>query len=97
MIVGNVDVGLLRCKQVQTGFPELREVKQAATCAAELTKGLLTFSSRVESSRGPVNLNSELEQLTRMLSRTIPRRIKLELKLARNLPMVHADPLRSVR
>ena len=53
VIVGNVDMGLLRCKQGQPGFLELQQIKQAATCAAELTKGLLTLSSRVPSSPGP--------------------------------------------
>ncbi len=92
VIQGYSDIALLGSTKGRSGHAELMEIKEAARSAAELTQGLLTFSRRVESRLRPVNLNHELKNLGRMLTRTIPKMIDIQLRLDDNLATVNADP-----
>ncbi|MGO8881211.1 MAG: ATP-binding protein, partial [Desulfomonilaceae bacterium] len=53
---------------------------------------LLTFGRKSEYRPRPLNLNYQIEQLRKMLERTIPKMIKIELKLDDRLSPVNADP-----
>ncbi len=92
VIHGYADMGLLDIGRDQAGYTELSEIKKAAKRAAELTQGLLTFSRRAEGQLRPVDLNRELVQISKMLERTIPKMIAIELNLADDLRNVKADP-----
>lgn len=93
VIQGYAELALLKeIRDGQPGHAQLQEIKRAAESAAELTRGLLTFSRRVESKLRPVDLNHELEQVARMLERTIPKMIGIELNLADDLDTISADP-----
>ncbi|MFC1835017.1 PAS domain S-box protein [Thermodesulfobacteriota bacterium] len=92
VIQGYADMALLDIGKNDSGQAELLEIKLAARSAAELTQGLLTFSRQVESRLRPVNLNRELEQVAKMLKRTIPKMISVELELAEGLCPIKADP-----
>ena len=71
---------------------DLAKVNQAARNGAELVQGLLTFSRKTEIKPLPLSLNRRIEQLQKMLSRTIPKMIMMELLLADNLSAINADP-----
>jgi len=71
---------------------ELNQIKHAAKRGAELTQQLLTFSRKVQSKLRPVNLNQEVRQIEKLLKRTIPKMVEVELDLADDLKTVHADP-----
>ncbi|MFH0822521.1 MAG: PAS domain S-box protein, partial [Pseudomonadota bacterium] len=92
VISGFAEIALFEIKEGQIGHSELREIKSAARSAAELTQGLLTFSRKVESKLRPVDLNQELERITRMLRRTLPKMIRIEMDLAESLDTVSVDP-----
>ncbi len=92
VIQGYADLALLRRAQGQAPYSELREIKAAAQSAAELTQGLLTFSRRVESSLRIVDLNQEIDQAARILRRTIPKMIDIELRLYTGLKPIMGDP-----
>lgn len=92
VIQGYADMALFDVKKDSQGYLELKQIRQAAKTAAELTRSLLTFSRRVEGQHRPVNLNHELKTIINMLKRTIPRMISIELELAENLHSVNADP-----
>ncbi|MFH1115672.1 MAG: PAS domain S-box protein [Pseudomonadota bacterium] len=92
VIQGYADLALLKRPQDQAPYPELREIKSAAQSAAELTQGLLTFSRRVESSLRVVDLNREIDRAVRILRRTIPKMIDIELRLHPGLKPVMGDP-----
>ncbi len=92
VIQGCADLGLLNLRSGQTGHSELMEVKKAVKQAAELTTGLLTFSRKVEGKLRPVDLNRELVQISKILERTIPKMIAIDLRLAGDLRSVKADP-----
>jgi signal transduction histidine kinase/CheY-like chemotaxis protein len=59
--------------------------------SSNLTKQLLTFSRKIESKLKPTNLNDQIRQVQTLLERTIPKMIKIELDLEKNLKIIHAD------
>lgn len=89
---GYADLALLDIPESHQVHTQLLEIRKAGRTAAELTESLLTFSRRVESQLRPVNLNHEMEQVVKMLSRIIPKMIDIKLKPAGNLEPVNADP-----
>lgn len=78
------------------GHPEyskLEAIERAARRGSDLTKRLLIFSREVEAELRPVDLNHEVLQVAKLLDRTIPKMIQIELDLARDLMVINADPL----
>lgn len=59
---------------------------------SELVKSLLAFSRKVEPQFAPVVLNREIIELHELLSRTIPKNIKIDLHLDKDVPAIMADP-----
>jgi signal transduction histidine kinase/ActR/RegA family two-component response regulator len=59
--------------------------------ANNLTKQLLTVSRKIESKLKPTNLNDQIQQVQTLLERTIPKMIKIELDLGKDLKIIHAD------
>jgi CheY-like chemotaxis protein len=57
-----------------------------------LAKNLLAFSRRLKPNARPMNLNNEIIRVRRMLERTMPRMIKIEIVLADDLATINADP-----
>ncbi|MBU2548238.1 MAG: response regulator, partial [Proteobacteria bacterium] len=53
----------------------------------------LLFSRKAEADRRPVDLNQALEQASRLLERTIPKMVDIELHPGRDLWTVQADPV----
>ncbi|MBW1938989.1 MAG: PAS domain S-box protein [Deltaproteobacteria bacterium] len=91
VIDGYTELLLLTKDKNETEFEKLCQIKDAAQRATELTKRLLTFSRKVESIMRPIDLNSEVIQIHKLLSRTIPQMIERELHLVENLATVNAD------
>lgn len=73
-------------------YDELMEISRAAHKGGELTRQLLTFSRKVKGSPKPTDLNLVIEQVRRLLERTIPKMIRMELRLVANLGKVLVDP-----
>lgn len=71
---------------------DLDKIVQAARRGADLVQGLLTFSRKVEPRPRPVDLNQRIRRIAKLLGRTLPRMIHIELVLARDLNTVDADP-----
>ncbi|MBW1981769.1 MAG: response regulator [Deltaproteobacteria bacterium] len=91
-IQGYAELLLLQTKADDKGWRELQEIARAAKRGGDLTKQLLTFSRNMESDRRPLDLNQEIGQVQKLLERTIPKMINIELKLADDLKIVNADP-----
>ncbi len=85
---------MLLMDQVTTGgdTAKLKEIEKAAQRATELTSQLLAFSRKVEIHPRPVNLNQVVQQVDKLLKRTIPKMINIELRLAESILTVNADP-----
>jgi PAS domain S-box-containing protein len=75
------------------GTHELKEIERAAGRAASLIRQLLAFSRKVEGERRSVNLNQEIMDIEKVLRRTIPKMIDIEISLSQDLLTVQADPI----
>lgn len=92
-IQGYSELLIHRKKENDPDYKKLKEIIQTARRAGELTQQLLTFSRKVESKMRPVRLNRELEQVVKLLRRTIPKMISINLKVEKNLRVINADPM----
>ena len=90
-VQGYAELLLLRKTEEESGYKELLEISRAAKRGGDLTRQLLTFSRKVESKLQPVDLNRTVNDVKMLLERTIPKMIKVELRLMGNLHSVNAD------
>ncbi|MBW2608111.1 MAG: PAS domain S-box protein, partial [Deltaproteobacteria bacterium] len=91
-ILGYSQLLLFKKQREDPEFDKLKEIEKATLRASELTLQLLTFSRKVESKLRPVNLNHQVEHVHKLLKRTIPKMIDIELHLEENLKITNADP-----
>jgi two-component system cell cycle sensor histidine kinase/response regulator CckA len=90
-ILGYVQILLMDMQKDAPEVATLRQIERSALRASELTKQLLTFSRKVDSQLRPLDLNQEVQQVEKILRRTIPRMIDIELHLGTDLNIIHAD------
>ena len=93
VIQGYTEVLQVEVDQKKSSFEALQKIHRSAKRGAELTRQLLTFSRKVQSERRPLDLNREVEQVKRLLERTIPKMIEIELYLSESPSVVSADPI----
>jgi PAS domain S-box-containing protein len=91
-VMGYSDFMLQRKKEGEPDYADLQKIYKAGKRGADLVKSLLTLSRKVEAKYIPVNLNQEIAQVQELLSRTIPKTIKIDLDLSANLASINADP-----
>jgi two-component system cell cycle sensor histidine kinase/response regulator CckA len=92
VVMGYSDLLLNEKNKQDPAYTDLQKIKLAAQKGADLVRRLLTFSRKAEFKPRPVDLNQQIEQLEKMLTRTIPKMVKIELRLADGLSRVNADP-----
>lgn len=73
-------------------YQELLDITHAALRGARLTRKLLTFSGSMESKKRSIDLNQEVTQAQKLLNRTMPEEIELEIHLADDLKIINSDP-----
>jgi PAS domain S-box-containing protein len=73
-------------------YEDLKKVIHAARTAGDMVQQILAFSRKTETKLWPINLNKQVPQLRKMLSRLLPRTIEVQIGLAPDLPTVNADP-----
>lgn len=71
---------------------DLRKVYDSAKRGADLIQRLLTFSRKTEIRPQPLNLNRRIKELRKMLERTVPKMIEIELLLDDRIATINADP-----
>jgi len=91
-VLGYTEILLMNKQVRQYASNDLEEIKRAAKRGAELTQQLLTFSRKIESKLRPMDLNQEVVQVQKILQRTIPKMIEVELSLDGDLKPINADP-----
>ena len=57
-----------------------------------MVQQILAFSRKAETKARPINLNKQVKQLQKMISRLIPRTIEVSINLDPDPPPVNADP-----
>lgn len=70
----------------------IRQIQKAAHSASELTEQLLNYSRKVKSDFRPLDFNREIRKIVRILRRTIPKMVGIELDSEKSLNAVNADP-----
>ena len=70
----------------------LDRIFRAANRGADLTRGLLTFSRRMESQLTSVDLNQRVIEVHKLALRTVPKMIRFKLDLEPEIKPVLADP-----
>jgi len=91
VVLGYSDFLLSQKKETDLEYEELRKIYQAGKRGTDLVQNLMMFSRKVEPKLLPVNLNDEVVQVQKLLSRTIPKIIKINLHLSGDLEFVEAD------
>ena len=91
IVLGYSEALLQRKKQGEKDYADIHKILEAGKRGADLVKNLLTFSRKLEPVYQPVNLNSEVFQIQQLMSRTIPKTIKIDLHLSGDLELVQAD------
>ncbi|MFH0825893.1 MAG: PAS domain S-box protein [Pseudomonadota bacterium] len=71
---------------------DIKKINESARRGADLVKRLLTFSRKTEINPQPLNLNQRINEVRRMIERTIPKMIEIKLLLAEDPARVNADP-----
>ena len=81
--------------QKKPGDPELEDIQRiydSGKRGADLVKSLLMFSRKVQPELRPIDLNHEIAQVRKLLSHSIPKNIKIDLRLSDALERILADP-----
>ena len=73
-------------------YQELLEITNAAFRGAVLSKRLLAFSGQIKSKKQLIELNQEIKKTYKLLERTMPETIELELRLANESAVINGDP-----
>ncbi|MGO9569884.1 MAG: PAS domain S-box protein [Desulfomonilaceae bacterium] len=73
-------------------YEDLKKVIHAGRSAGDMVQQILAFGRKTETKFWPINLNKQVPQLRKMLSRLLPRTIEVQIDLAPDLPTVNADP-----
>lgn len=92
-ISGYTQILLLDKTEADPEYTSLTAILTAATRAADLVRQLLFFSRRLATDRKPLDLNHEVASARRMLERTIPKMIDIEIHPGSRLWIIMGDPV----
>jgi PAS domain S-box-containing protein len=90
-ILGYTQILLMDAQEDEPALDKLKKIKAVVLRASELAQQILAFSRKIESKLRPVDLNQEVKQVEKILIRTIPKMINIELNLDQRLNIVNAD------
>jgi PAS domain S-box-containing protein len=91
-IRGNAELLQHRFHGQTAGAAEIEEIVQAADRAAATTRQLLAFSRKQDVAATTVDVNAIVENVARLVRRLIGPHVHLEIRAARGLAPVVADP-----
>ncbi|MCX5863363.1 MAG: PAS domain S-box protein [Deltaproteobacteria bacterium] len=92
IVLGYSEILLKGKQEGDRDYAGIKKISQAGKRGADLVQSLLTLSRKVEPQLRPSNLNHEILQVQKLLSRTIPKTIKIDLHLSGDLELIQADP-----
>ena len=92
VILGNLDLLLLRMDLPGEAGEVIQSAQKAGRRAASLTNQLLSFSRQRQLLWQPTDLNTVIDEVVALLSRTIDPRIQIVPKKSTSSWLVHGDP-----
>ena len=91
IVLGNVDVAQRHLPPASPIRLSVEAIGKAARRAAELTNQMLAFSGRGSFIVRNIDLSETLDGMASLLGASIPRQVRIEMRLAPGLPAVEAD------
>jgi two-component system cell cycle sensor histidine kinase/response regulator CckA len=91
-IMGYSELALAQLSKDQPIHKDVEQITKAAVKAKSLIRQILTFSRKEDAQKQPLSLNEVINDAISILSRTLPKMIRLELKLQSDLNTVEANP-----
>ena len=91
-MTGHIGFALEDLPQDSPVRADIEQIAYAAGRAASLTRQLLTFSRQQQQSVTEIDLNQQIKDFSRMISRVIGERIEIRMKMAGQPIMVRMDP-----
>ena len=92
IIIGNLDI----LSELGNRDPQQAELQQDALDAAlrgsELIRRLLAFARRQPLKPDEIDVNALIDDISKLLARTIGERVQIKLDLDRSIPRITADP-----
>jgi len=92
VIAGYADLLIMEKRPDNPDLKRLQAIGEATAKGAELVRRILTFSRKVETNARPIDLNHEVGQAEKLLLRTIPKMIEIQLALEDEAKTISADP-----
>jgi CheY-like chemotaxis protein len=92
IVMGYSEFMIQQKEEGEKDYADLQKIIEAGHRGTELVKSLMMFSRKAEIKPKLINFNDQVEQLTKMLARIIPKMISIDLDLAPDLTMINADP-----
>jgi len=91
VVLGYSEFLLSRKQETDPEYDELRKIYQAGKRGSDLVQNLMMFSRKVQPNFRLIDLNDEVVQIEKLLSRTIPKTINIRTHLSGELEFVEAD------
>jgi PAS domain S-box-containing protein len=91
-ILGNLDVALLDLSAISPARPHVEEAMRACHRAADLTRQMLAYSGKGRFVVRSIDLSAVVKENVQIFGAAIARTATLNLHLARDLPLIQADP-----
>jgi len=92
IILGYSELLLEDFKEGDPRHDDLEKIVQTTRNGADLVQRLLTFSRQKDARPSKMNLNDQIRQIIKLLSKTIPKMVEINLILADDLALINADP-----
>ncbi|MBS1765915.1 MAG: PAS domain S-box protein [Acidobacteria bacterium] len=91
-MMGNLSLAQLKSHPSSPSWPYLDALEKSLQRAADLTRQMLAYSGKGRFVTRVVDLNQTVEEMTHLLSVSIPKSISLRFHLSPSLPALEADP-----
>jgi two-component system, cell cycle sensor histidine kinase and response regulator CckA len=92
VILGFSELLLGDKKKGESGYDELRMIIKTTRDAADLVQKIRIFSRKSDMQPVPLNLNHQVEDVVKLLSRTLPKNVLMDIHLEEELEAINADP-----
>ncbi|MCU0293971.1 MAG: PAS domain-containing protein [Thermoanaerobaculaceae bacterium] len=91
-VLGNADLVILDLDRDSAVRGRVEDIRTAAIRLAELTNQMLAYAGKGTFREEPVDLSALVEEILRLVSASISKKVILHAELAPDLPVIPADP-----
>ena len=92
VIIANTDLAITRVRSDETAAASLDDVMKAAQRAADLCRQMLAYAGRGRFAVQRLDLSRVASEMAKLIEISVSKRVRLERKLADDLPAIEGDP-----